>query len=147
MPPQPNSMSSGCAPKASNEALAGDFGVRFIGAVDRVSVDISNFRRVFGPKIGLFAKPGNIMRAVQHRLHPAKPRVARGADLFFPKGARRKRDVCIPSLMKPQGAIEKTGPHDFTIMARLDEIFGNIACRAAQGGIARPRDSNAFEQA
>src|SRR6185437_8514402 len=98
-PPQPNSMSSGCAPKASNGASAPsppagervsagrvrgrfglrDFGVGFIGLFNGIAGDKLDFGRVFLAKVGFFAGAGNVMRAMQNRLHPAQPRVARRA--------------------------------------------------------------------
>src|ERR1700690_387358 len=87
-PPQPNSMSSGCAPKASSGASS-DFGIGFIGTVNSIAADKSDFRRVFLPKIGLFPRPGNVMRAAHDRLHPAQPRIARRTNLLL--GERRHR--------------------------------------------------------
>src|SRR6185437_7122585 len=81
-PPQPNSMSSGCAPKASRGL---EFGPGFIGAFDFIAGDKSDFRRFVAAKIGPFATPGNVMRATDDRLHPAHPGVPRGRDLFLRK--------------------------------------------------------------
>src|SRR5882724_13523157 len=88
--PQPNSISSGCAPKARSGGSL-EFGPGFIGALDFIASYKSNFRRFVGVKIGSFAKPGNVMRAVDHGLHPAESRVAGGRDLFPGKYHRRQR--------------------------------------------------------
>src|ERR1700751_1949128 len=82
-PPQPNSMSSGCAAKASNGSNSGDFSVGFIGSVDGVQVDKIYFRSFLRVKIILFARAKNVMAAIHHRLHPAKPGIARRADLLL----------------------------------------------------------------
>src|ERR1035437_7041114 len=68
-PPQPNSMSSGCAPKANRGAsLYLDFGIGFIGSVNGIATDKSDFGCFFLVKVSLFAYPGNVMRAVQNGL-------------------------------------------------------------------------------
>src|SRR5690606_4365383 len=78
-PPQPNSISSGCAPKARRGGeSAGDFGMGFVGAVDRVAVDERDFRGVRLVEISLLAGARNVMRAMDHGLHPPQPRIARG---------------------------------------------------------------------
>src|SRR5271165_803506 len=82
-PPQPNSMSSGCAPKASNGPSSGDFSVGFIGSVNGVTVNKMDFRSVLRAKIIHFARAKNVMAAIHHRLHPAKPRIARWTDLLL----------------------------------------------------------------
>ena len=58
-------------------ASSGEFNVGFIGAVNGVAVDKCDFRRFFGAKIIFLARAGNVMRAMDHGLHPAQPRVAR----------------------------------------------------------------------
>ena len=68
-----------------------EFGVGFIGTVNGVAVDKSDFRRFLLAKIGLFARAGNVMRAMHDRLHPAQPRVARRADLLLGESGRRQR--------------------------------------------------------
>src|ERR1700690_1369793 len=51
--PQPNSMSSGCAPKArSSGALGGDFAEGLIWALDGVAVDIGDPGRVLAAQVG-----------------------------------------------------------------------------------------------
>src|SRR5271156_4610038 len=91
-PPQPNSMSSGCAPKASNGASSVfDFSVGFIGSVNGVAVDKRDFRSFLRAKIILFARASNVMSATHDGLHPAQPRVARGTDLLFCKISQRQR--------------------------------------------------------
>src|SRR5262245_42561815 len=102
-PPQPNSMSSGCAPRASSGALCSrrreeadagsvrEFGVRFIGAVNSVAFKERDFRRFIPPKVGLFTSAGNVMRAMHDRLHPAQARVARRAELFLAERDGRQR--------------------------------------------------------
>src|SRR5882672_1531512 len=87
--PQPNSISSGCAPKARSGGSL-EFGPGFIGALDFIASYKSDFRRFVGVKIGSFAKPGNVMRAVDRGLHPAQPGVASGSDLFPGKYRRRQ---------------------------------------------------------
>src|SRR6185312_13237989 len=95
--PQPNSMSSGCAPKARSGL---EFGPGFIGAVDFIARDKSNFRCVFGAKIFPFAETGNVMRAVHQRLHPAQAGIARRRDLFLGDRRRGQRDERIAALVQ-----------------------------------------------
>ena len=55
-PPQPNSISSGCAPKArSGVGLEGELGVGFIGVFNRVSGEKRDFGSLFLPQVLLFA--------------------------------------------------------------------------------------------
>src|SRR4051812_34108552 len=94
-PPQPNSMSSGCAPNTmtyggiSNAATAGrlglasDFSVRFIGSVNRVAVDECDFRGVGAVEVGLLAGSGDVVRAMNHGLHPAQTTIASRCNLLF----------------------------------------------------------------
>src|SRR6516162_5657018 len=83
-PPQANSMSSGCAPKASNgRRSVCDFGIGFIGTVNRIAAEVSDFRRFIASQVLLFARAGDVMRTMQDGLHPAQPRVARGADVLL----------------------------------------------------------------
>src|ERR1019366_9449517 len=98
-PPQPNSMSSGCAPKASSGASSGEFGVGFIGSVNGVAVHNGDFGRVFGAKIIFLARASNVMSAMQHGLHPAQPRIARRTDLLLGERSQRQRDKRIATLM------------------------------------------------
>src|SRR5579862_6525145 len=59
-PPQPNSMSSGCAPKASNDGSSGrNFGAGFIGTLNGIAVDKRDLRCFFPAKIGHLPGPGN----------------------------------------------------------------------------------------
>src|SRR5262249_4868776 len=70
-PPHPNSMSSGCAPKANRGGSSGgDFGMGFIRTFNCFTIHKRDFRCFFRAKIGLFAGSGNVMRAIHHRLHP-----------------------------------------------------------------------------
>src|SRR6478609_9163378 len=83
-PPQPNSLSSGCAPKASRDAdSTWEFGVGFIGSLDHVAGRKGNFRRIFRAKIGLFARTCNVMRASHNGLHPAQSCIASWTDLLL----------------------------------------------------------------
>src|SRR5262249_7109151 len=94
IPPQANSMSSGCAPKASKgKKSAGDFCVCFIRTVNGLAVDIRNFRGFLPAQVVLFACAGNVMRAMDDRLHPTQPRIAGGADMFLGEIHRRQSIV------------------------------------------------------
>src|SRR6185436_12817805 len=63
--PQANSMSSGCAPKTRSGARSGEVGVGFIGAVDGVAIDVSDFGRIFRAQVSLLARARDVVRAVQ----------------------------------------------------------------------------------
>ena len=65
----------------------------FVGTLDGIAVDESDPRSVCGVEISLLARAGNVMRAVQHRLHPAQPRVARRRDLSLRDGLLGQRHV------------------------------------------------------
>src|SRR5438105_985584 len=83
-PPMANSISSGCAAKTSSlESLVCDVCVGVIGAVNGITVNVSNFGSFIAAQILLLAGAGNVMCAVEHRLHPAQPCIARGTDLLF----------------------------------------------------------------
>src|SRR5271154_5960835 len=92
-PPQPNSMSSGCAPKASNGPNSVKFSVGFIGSVNGVTVDKMDFRSFLRAKIILLARATNVMAAIQNRLHPAQPRIASRTDLLLGERGLRQRHV------------------------------------------------------
>src|ERR1035437_5327740 len=146
-PPQPNSMSSGCAPKASSSAsLVFDFSVGFIGSVNDITADKSDFRRVFPAKIGLFARPGNVMRAAHHRLHPTQSRVTRGTDLLFGETSHRQSHEGIAALVQLQCAVSKSGANNFTIVRNVHEKLRHVAGGFAKSRIARTRHANAIKQ-
>src|ERR1700689_3295691 len=107
-------MSSGCAPNASNAGrLRGDFGPGFIGSVNGIAVDISDFGRIFAAKIRLLSGSGNVMRAMDDGLHPAQPTVTRRADLFAGEIRDGKRLVNIAALEKLNKSIHPARAHCF----------------------------------
>src|ERR1035437_4757113 len=115
-PPQPNSTSSGCAPKASNSRLSGgDFSVGFIGAVDRIAVHKHNVRRIGLVQVGLFPRAADVVRAMHDRLHPAQACVARRAHLLLGKIGRRQREVAVAALVQLQCTVKP---------ARADNLAG-----------------------
>ena len=120
-PPQPNSMSSGCAPKASSgRRLRGGFGVGFIGPVDGVADDVGDLRRVLLAQVVLLAGAGDVMGAVHDRLHPAQPRVARRADLLL--GERHVAAEVTngsPPLCSFKPAVDKPGAHDLAFVGHI----------------------------
>src|ERR1039458_4721118 len=77
-----------------------DFRPGFIGTLYGIAVDKRNFRRFFPAKISRFPGPGNVMRAMDHGLHPAEPRVARRADLFLAESRHRQRNVGIAAFVQ-----------------------------------------------
>src|SRR5579859_3041080 len=144
-PPHPNSMSSGCAPKASNGASL-DFGVGFIGPFNRFAIHKSNLRCFFRVKIGFLSRTGNVMRAMHDRLHPAQPGVARRADLLPGKGGLGQRDKRISPLVELERTFHETGADDFAFKRNIHEKFRHVARRATHGGITRTHDPDAVEQ-
>src|SRR5579862_3442699 len=144
-PPHPNSMSSGCAPNASNGASL-DFGVGFIGTFNGVAVDKRDLRRFFRTKIGRFPGAGNVMRAMHDRLHPAQPGVARRADLFLAKSRRRQCDVGIAAFVELERTVGEPRTDNFAFVWNIHEKFRHVARRAASGGIAGTHDPDTFEQ-
>src|SRR3954471_21769495 len=99
IPPQPNSTSSGCAPIASSESASV---VGFIRAVDGITIDEVNLRRVLLPQVCLFACAGDVVRAPDNLLHPPQPRVARRGDLLLGEFHRRERHIALTAFMQAQ---------------------------------------------
>src|SRR5450631_4062057 len=146
-PPQPNSMSSGCAPKASNGAeLFFDFSPSLIGSFNGVSFNKGYFGRVFPAKVGFFSGTGNVMRAMNHRLHPAQPRVARRANVHFSKSCLRQRNKGISAFMQFQSSIYKTSANNLTFVRNIHKKIWNIAGRSPQSRITRTHHANAIKQ-
>ncbi|HEX7568968.1 MAG TPA: hypothetical protein VF492_00545, partial [Verrucomicrobiae bacterium] len=115
-------------------------------SVNDITADKSDFRRVFPAKIGLFARPGNVMRAAHHRLHPTQPRVARGTDLLFGETSQRQSHEGIAALVQLQCAVSKSGANNFTSVRNVHEKLRHVAGGFAKSRIARTRHANAFEQ-
>src|ERR1700751_37479 len=90
-PPNPNSMSSGCAPKGSSGGGLGEFRVSFIGSVNDISLDESNFRIFFRTKIILLAGASDVMAIPYDRLHPAEPSIAGWTDLLLSERRQGQR--------------------------------------------------------
>ncbi len=66
-PPQPNSTSSGWAPKAIRAACSGrEFDIGFIGPIDGVADDVSDLRRVVLAEVVLLAGTCHVVSAVDH---------------------------------------------------------------------------------
>src|SRR5580700_1111358 len=82
-PPNPNSMSSGCAPKASVGGRSGELRVGFIGLVNDVSIDKIDSRSFFRTKVILLACAGDVVAAIHDRLHPAEAGIAGWTDLLL----------------------------------------------------------------
>src|SRR5580700_676457 len=83
IPPNPNSMSSGCAPKTSAGGRLGEFRVGFIGSVNNVSIDKIDSRSFFRTKVILLACAGDVVAAIHDRLHPAEAGIAGWTDLLL----------------------------------------------------------------
>ena len=62
--------------RAGTEARGGLFGVGFVGAVDGVAGDEGDLGRVGVVEVGLFAGAGDVVRAMDHGLHPTEAAVA-----------------------------------------------------------------------
>src|SRR5208283_3891052 len=75
--PQPNSMSSGWAPKASRVGGSGQFDVGFIGSINGVATQESDLGRFRLVEVGLFPRSGDVMSAPDNGLHPAQAGIAR----------------------------------------------------------------------
>src|ERR1700693_2084621 len=146
-PPQPNSMSSGCAPKASKGASSEEFSVGFIGSVNGVTADEMDFRSFLGAKIILFARARNVMAAMHHGLHPAQPRIARWTDLLLGERSLRQRHERISAFVQFQSAIHKTGTDNFTFVRNVHKKFRNVASRLTKIRGTRTHDTNRIEQA
>src|ERR1035437_445955 len=170
-PPHPNSMSSGCAPKARHGAGSGvDFGAGFIGTVNGITVYKSDIRRFFLSKVGLFACSGNVMRAVQDGLHPAEPGVARGADLLPGEGGFGQRHERISAFVQRErwnaglrpgvflscatdacrvgdrrSSVEASA-HDFTFIRNIHEKFRHVTSCPADGRVARTYHADSLKQ-
>src|SRR5215218_6164984 len=115
IPPHANSRSSGCAPKASKGiSSAWDFGIGIIGAVDEITIHVSNFRRLLTRQISLFACARDVVRAMQHGLHPAQTRIARRADLFLREIHGRQSLIGIAAFVQLQFTVYKTRSHNLT---------------------------------
>src|SRR5579863_705901 len=127
-PPQPNSMSSGCAPNASNGAgSAGEFGIGFIGAVYGIAVDKFDFRRLFHAQIGPLARARDVVRAMHHGLHPAQARITRGADLLLCKGTGRDRQIRIATLVQRKLTIGHARTDNLALMGNIHKKLANLA--------------------
>src|SRR4051812_18153400 len=105
-PPQPNSMSSGCAPKASTARVSGgELSIGFIRLFDLIPADKSDVRRFIRVEIGLLTRAGHIVRTPDHRLHPAQPSVSRGTDLLLGVSGLRENDEGLSALVQPEHAV------------------------------------------
>src|SRR6476661_8437713 len=146
-PPQANSISSGWAPKAKSGPIVSDFDIGLLAIRDRVALDICDFRSFVGVQIKLFARAGHIVRAVDHRLHPAQPSVASRADLFGREVHFGKCDVRIAAFVKFQHSIIVSGSNDFAFIRHIDEEIGNSARGTAETRRAGPSDTDAVQKA
>src|SRR5438477_3774678 len=146
-PPQPNSMSSGCAPKASTGGGSGrEFGIGFIGSIDLVPADKGELRRFLLTKIGLFARAGHVMGASQNRLHPAEPSVPRGADLLLGEGGRREDHEGIAARVQSELVVMNARADDLAFVWHVHEEVADLDRAAPQRRVAGARDVNSVEQ-
>jgi len=104
--------------------------------VDGIAVYKSDFGGVVRGTDTLFAGPGDIMGAVDHRLNPAQAAVARGADLFLAEVSRRQRDEAVTAFV----AISHSASHapranHFPLVGDIDEEIRHVT-----GGAARNSD-------
>src|SRR4051794_21980244 len=147
-PPQPNSTSSGWEPKArSGDGSGRGFDIGLIRPLDGVADDVVDLGRVFLPKVILFAGTRHIVRAPDHRLHPAQAGVARRADLFAGVRYVGEVHVLVTPLVQPRPALDQPGPHDLALVRQVDVEVFDVAGRPAEGWIARAGHADALEQA
>ena len=99
-------------------------------------------------KVGLFAGAGDVVRAVDHGLHPAQAAVARGADVHGVKGRGGERNERVAPFVKLESACGGVaGADDFAFVGDIDEKIRDGAGGAAERGVAGADDADAFEQA
>src|SRR5580692_5638133 len=146
-PPQPNSMSSGCAPKASNGPRSGKFSIGFIESVNGVTMDKFDFRILLRMEIFLFAHAVNIMAAIHNRLHPGQPRIAGGTDLHLGESSLRQRDEGISASVQFQCSIDKTGTDYFAFVGNVHKKLPDATCPLTKARGTRAHDANMIEQA
>src|SRR5580700_2326015 len=147
MPPQPNSISSGWAPKTkSGPGSELEFGVGFIGSLDRLSTYEVDLGRVRNTQVVLFARARDIVRALHDRLHPFQSGVAGRVDLPFNKRNARAGFINIAPFVEQQFAFDVTGPDNFTLVGHVDIVVVDLACRFPKGRIARAHNADALQE-
>src|ERR1700722_14119912 len=132
-PPQPNSTSSGWEPKATSGAGSGwGFNIGFIGPLDRVADDVSDLGRVVLPEVVLLAGARHVVRAANHRLHPAQPRIARRADPIAGVREIREVHVLVAPFVQLEPAFQEPRPHDLALVRHIDVVILHVACRETE---------------
>jgi hypothetical protein len=86
------------------------------------------------------------MRAMNKRLHPPQPRVARRADLFLSKGRHRQRYEGIAAFVQLQRAVHPARADRFPLVGHVNIKIRDFASRAPQSRIARPGQLNSLQQ-
>src|SRR5215813_10691107 len=111
-------------------AMSGaELGERFMGSLDGLPFYVRDAGRLLWAKIRLLASTRHVVRAPDHRLHPAQPRVARGTDLLLAEPGRRaaEGDVRLAALVQGQRPVAHACPHDLALVRDVHEEVVHVA--------------------